>query len=128
MDLESKPFSPSSRKVFIHTHSIKLPSQIALDSLLTKNSLYSTYCSALGCNNFSRRLCLSLGLSISHTEIQMQSSGLEGALALLQFCTCQTARLAKQGSPCCAPGNSWEHHVSACNPKGGRGRYLGDNR
>lgn len=126
MELESKPFSLASRKGFTQTHSVNLSTQIAPDPLLTKDSLYFTYSSALGCNNFSKMLCL----SISHTEIQMQPNGLARCLypTLLKFCTCQTARLAKQASPCCAPGNSWEHLVSACNPKGGRGRYLGDNR
>lgn len=130
MELESKPFSLASRKGFIQTHSINLSTPIAPNPLLTKDSLYFTYSSALVCNNFSKRLCLRLGLSISHTEIKMQPHGLAKCLypTLLQFCTFQTARLAKQASPCCAPGNSWEHLVPDCNPKGGRGRYLGDNR
>lgn len=125
MELESKLFSPASRKGFIQTHSINLSVQIAPDPLLTKDSLYFTYSSALGCNHFSRRLCLSLCLSISYTEIQMQPSGLARCLypTLLQFCTCQTAKLAKQASPCCVPGNSWEHHVLGC--KGGKRKIFG---
>lgn len=94
MELESKPFSPPSRKGFIQTHSINLSSQIAPNPLLTKNSLYFTYSSALVSNNFSKRLFskrLSLGLSISHTEIQMQPNGL--ARCLYPCCNSVPARL-----------------------------------
>lgn len=90
MELESKPFSPASREGFIQTHSINLSSQIAPTPLLTKNSLYFTYSSALNCNHFSESCVWAWVLPYPIQKYKC-SPGLARCLypTLLQFCTCQ---------------------------------------